>query len=77
MNADCPSVIALASTSIPHNHVDLNYMCDTYTWQRKNLFIRDNFFLSSERILRKEYDRKGSVEKSLVVKLKGLGAKTN
>jgi hypothetical protein len=32
---------------------------------------------SSERILDKDYDRKVSVKKSLVVNLKGLGGKTN
>jgi hypothetical protein len=38
----------------------------------------DKPILSSERMLHKEYDRKGSVKKiTLVVKFKGLGAKTN
>jgi hypothetical protein len=67
--------------NIPHKHVDLCYMCDTYTWQRKIIFIRDKPTLSSKRVLHKNYDRKGSVAKkkkiSLVVNLKGLGAKTN
>jgi hypothetical protein len=50
-----------------------------YIWQRRNLFIRDKPILSSENMLHKEYDRKGSVEKEnpLLVSLKGLGAKTN
>jgi hypothetical protein len=39
------------------------YMCDTYTWQRRSLFVRDKPTLSSERMLHKDYDRKGSVEK--------------
>jgi hypothetical protein len=38
--------------------------------------IRDNS-ISSERFLRKDYYRKSSVKKSLVVSLKGLDAKTN
>jgi hypothetical protein len=39
--------------------------------------MRDRLILSSERMLHKGYDRKGSIaKKSLVVCLKGLGAKT-
>jgi hypothetical protein len=54
------------------------YMCDTYSWHRPSLFIRDKPILSSERMLNKDYDRKGSVAKtSLVVSLKGHGVKTN
>jgi hypothetical protein len=38
--------------------------------------IRDKPILSSERMLHKDYDRKGSVEKmSVVVSLKGLAPK--
>jgi hypothetical protein len=33
--------------------------------------------LSSERMLHKDYDRKGSVEKTLIVSLERLGTKTN
>jgi hypothetical protein len=63
---------------IPHNHVDLCHVCDTYTWQRRSIFIRDKPILYSEKMLRKDYDSKDSVEKiSLIVSLKGLGAKTN
>jgi hypothetical protein len=52
--------------------------CDTYTWQRRNLFIRDKPILSSEKIWHVDYDSKGSVEKKwLVVSFKGLGAQTN
>jgi hypothetical protein len=40
------------------------YMCDTYTWQRWSLFIRDKPILSSEKMLHKDYDSMGSaVEK--------------
>jgi hypothetical protein len=40
--------------------------------------MRDKPILSSERVLPKDYNRKGSVEKkSLAVGLKGLGAQTN
>jgi hypothetical protein len=40
--------------------------------------MRDKPILSSERMLRKDYDRRGSVaNKNLFVILKGLGAKTN
>jgi hypothetical protein len=51
-------------------------MCDTYTWQSPSIFIRGKPTFWSERLLQKDYDRKGSVEKkkSLVVNLKGLGA---
>jgi hypothetical protein len=46
--------------------------------KRPNIFIREKPILSSERMLYKDYDRKGSVaKKSVVVGLKGLGAKTN
>jgi hypothetical protein len=45
------------------------------------MFIRQKPILSLERMLHKDYDLKGSVEKKiikpLVVILKGLGAKTN
>jgi hypothetical protein len=42
------------------------------------LFTRDNPNLSLERMLHKDFDHKSSVaKKSLVVILKGLGAKTN
>jgi hypothetical protein len=41
-------------------------MCDTYTWRK------------AKHILKKDDDRKGSVEKlSLAVSLKGVDAKTN
>jgi hypothetical protein len=38
-------------------------MFDTYTWQSRNVFIRDKHNLSSERMLHKDYDRMGSVAK--------------
>jgi hypothetical protein len=45
------------------------------------LFIRDKPILSSERMLHKDYDCKGSVVKkeknNLVVAVKGLGTGTN
>jgi hypothetical protein len=44
---------------------------------RPSIFIRDKPIFSSERMLHKDYRRKGSVEKqSLVVSLKELEAKT-
>jgi hypothetical protein len=45
----------------------------------RNLFIRDKTMLSSERILHKDFDRKGSIvkKKFQIVGLKGLDAKTN
>jgi hypothetical protein len=51
-------------------------MCDTYTW-RKAKHIHETPILSSVRMLHKDYDRKGSVKKSLGVSLKGLDIKTN
>jgi hypothetical protein len=45
--------------------------------KRPDIFVRDKLILSSERMLQKDYDRKGPVKKSLVVILKGLDAKTN
>jgi hypothetical protein len=63
---------------IPHNHVELCYMCDTRTWQRRSLFIRDKPILSSEKMLYKDYDcKRFSCKKTLVVSLKGLVPKTN
>jgi hypothetical protein len=45
---------------------------------RARAIVNDRPLLSSERMLHKDYDRKGSVEnKILAVSLKGLGAKTN
>jgi hypothetical protein len=42
------------------------------------LFIRDKPILSSERMLHKDYDRKGSVEKkTLFMSLKGHDSKKN
>jgi hypothetical protein len=50
-----------------------------YTFDEKpNTFTRDNPTFSSERLLHKDYFCKSSVgKKSLVVDLKGPGAKTN
>jgi hypothetical protein len=47
--------------------------------ERLNIFIRDKPIFSSERMLHKDYDHKGLVEKqkSLVVNLKRLVAKMN
>jgi hypothetical protein len=42
-----------------------------------SIFIRDKPIFSSERMLHKDYYPRSSVEKSLVVGLKGLDAKTN
>jgi hypothetical protein len=39
-------------------------MCDMYTWNR-SLFTRDKPILSSEAMLHKGYDRKGSVAKKI------------
>jgi hypothetical protein len=38
-------------------------VCDTNTWQRSSLLIRDKPILSSEMMLDKDYDSKGSVAK--------------
>jgi hypothetical protein len=46
---------------IPHNHVDLCYMCDTYTWKRWSLFIREKPIISWEKMLHEDYGLKGSV----------------
>jgi hypothetical protein len=45
--------------------------------ERPSIYMRDNPISSSERMLHKDYDRKRSVEKSLVVSLEGLDAKMN
>jgi hypothetical protein len=47
--------------------------------ERPSMFIRDKPIFSSERMLHKDYYRKGSVEKKrpLVMSLMGLDAKTN
>jgi hypothetical protein len=31
------------------------YMCDTYTWKEPSLFLRHKLFISSERMLHKDY----------------------
>jgi hypothetical protein len=43
---------------IPHNHVDLCYMSDMCTWQRRRLFIREKRILSWENMLPEDYNRK-------------------
>jgi hypothetical protein len=48
---------------IPHNHVDLYYMF--VTSERRSLFIRDKLILSSEKILHRDYECKGPVEKNI------------
>jgi hypothetical protein len=58
-----------------HNDVDLCYMYDKYTWQRRSLFIRDKPILSSE-MSHKDYDCKGSVDKKKTLVVVGLGTKT-
>jgi hypothetical protein len=45
--------------------------------ERPSIFIRDKPIFSSERMLYKDYYRRNSVEKTLVMGLKGLDAKTN
>jgi hypothetical protein len=47
--------------------------------ERPSIFIREKPILSSERVLPKDCDCKGSVgkKKSLVMSLKGLGSKKN
>jgi hypothetical protein len=35
------------------------HMCDTYTWRKAKHILRDKPILSSERMLHKDYDRKG------------------
>jgi hypothetical protein len=53
--------------------------CAKYTFDEKpSIFIRDKPLLSPEKMLHKDYYCKSSIgKKSLVVGLKGLGAKTN
>jgi hypothetical protein len=51
-------------------------MCDTFD-EWPDIFIGDKPMFSSERMLLRDCDHKGSVEKTLVLSLKGLGAKTN
>jgi hypothetical protein len=50
-----------------------------YTSQRPSILIRDTPIFSSERMLHRDYDSKGSVakEKTLVVIFERLGFKTN
>jgi hypothetical protein len=55
----------------------IHAICAIHTLdKRPRVFIRDKPILTSERTLRKNYNRKDSVIKALVVILKGLGAKT-
>jgi hypothetical protein len=47
-------------------------------WRGPAAIVNDRPILSSERVLHKGYDRKGSVEKKmLVVSIKGLGFQEN
>jgi hypothetical protein len=48
-------------------------------WRGTAAIINDKPILSSERMLRKDYDRRCSIEKRkiLAVSIKGLGAKAN
>jgi hypothetical protein len=57
----------------------IRYMCDTYTDKRPSIFTRVKHTFSSERMLHKDYDRKGSVAKKKLWSwgLKGIVAKTN
>jgi hypothetical protein len=42
------------------------YMCVTHTWKKRpSIFIRGKPILSSERMLHKDYNCRGSVEKNL------------
>jgi hypothetical protein len=41
------------------------------------MYIRDKPIFSSEKMLHEDYDRKGSVEKKLIVSLEMLDAMTN
>jgi hypothetical protein len=47
------------------------------SWQRAATIVNDKPILSSERMLHKDYDRRGSIKKKNSVSLKGLGVKTN
>jgi hypothetical protein len=72
---------------ISHNHVDLCYVCNTYPWQRQSLFVKDKPILLSERMLHKDYNRKGWTAKKkkkkkknqqqIFMSLKGFGANIN
>jgi hypothetical protein len=46
-------------------------------WRGPAAIVNGRPILSSERMLHKDYDQKRSVEKKLLVVIKGLGAKTN
>jgi hypothetical protein len=50
------------------------YMCDMYTGDRPSIFIRNKPIFSSEGMLHKDYDRKGSVAKKKKKKKKKLGS---
>jgi hypothetical protein len=41
------------------------YMCDTDTWQRLSIFIRDSPIFSSERMLHEDYDSKVVISRGL------------
>jgi hypothetical protein len=46
-------------------------------WRVPAEIVNDRSIPSSERMLHKDYNRKGSVKKFLFMSLKGLGGKTN
>jgi hypothetical protein len=49
--------------ALPFKYVDLRYTYETYIWQRRSLFVTETPILSSEKVLHKDYDRKGLVAK--------------
>jgi hypothetical protein len=53
-------------------------ICAVYAFDKViGIFMRDKPIFFSERMLCKDYDHKGSVEKEIVVSLMGFGAKRN
>jgi hypothetical protein len=46
-------------------------------WRGPAAIVNDRHILSPERMLYKDYDRKGSIKKILAMSLKGLGTMTN
>jgi hypothetical protein len=52
-------------------------VCNTHTWQNRKLLISDNPILSSERMLTKGYNRKGSEEEKIINKYLWSSASRN
>jgi hypothetical protein len=77
ISCDLPSSVQFHSAK-GRNFNNMLYVRYVHLTKKPSIFIKVKPIFSSERMLRKDYDRKSSVEKeTLFMSLKVLGAKTN